>query len=343
VSGPVSLVTQSSEEPVIGKSFSSLSSRASEWSAAPTSCCFSFIHFSEVGAFAPLAGARLMLTCRARFPVFLRFSQSLRDLGSVINLGRNVYERRLREIKWTADLRCPPTTFADSIAVGVEGGADSDLVFALLQRQMGVMDVSIAEGDLCRGFAFGEVSTYATSPLYSACGPRGHEAVVSLLIKVGLPVDELGRDKSQEFDCNAPQRTALYRALLYNRLSTVKTLLRSGASVGLRCGEWGDTYCGLPNVEAPIWLALTMAQRPYRGGDGALKMLLEHRVCPGKTAQESRLITCDLWHKSDSSSSSILKRVFYNCEQRCCCEVCESRWVCLDRIAKKRRERDLSP
>ena len=69
-SGPVSLAEQFSKDPDRGKSVRSLASRASEWSAAPTSCGLSLVHFSEVGAFAPLAGARLMLSCRAGFPVF---------------------------------------------------------------------------------------------------------------------------------------------------------------------------------------------------------------------------------------------------------------------------------
>ena len=45
-------------------------------------------------------------------------------------------------------------SFADGIAAGIEGGADSDLVFALLQIQMEVVGMSDAdEADLSMGFA----------------------------------------------------------------------------------------------------------------------------------------------------------------------------------------------
>ena len=72
-SGPVPLLEQFGEDADSGKPFRSLVSRAAEWSAASTSCCLSLVHFDEVGAFAPLVGARLMLSCRAGVPVFLRF------------------------------------------------------------------------------------------------------------------------------------------------------------------------------------------------------------------------------------------------------------------------------
>ena len=99
-------------------------------------------------------------------------------------------------------------------------------MFALIQVQMGVIRMSIDEGDLGRGFRNGEVSIYTTSPLYSACGRRGQDAVVLLLLRIGLPVDELVREDFNEGDEKAPHRTALYRALSYNRLFAVKMLLR---------------------------------------------------------------------------------------------------------------------
>ena len=72
--GTVPLAKISCKDSDSGKSFRSVASRAAELSVAPASCCLSLVHFNEVGAFAPLAGARLMLSCRAGFPVFLRFA-----------------------------------------------------------------------------------------------------------------------------------------------------------------------------------------------------------------------------------------------------------------------------
>ena len=95
-------------------------------------------------------------------------------------------------------------------------------------------------------------------------------------------------------------------------------------------------------MEAPIWLALTMARKPLGGGEGALKLLLAHRICPGETAQCSGWTSSDLWCISDAIRSKVLERVFYACEQRCRCDGCESKWACLDRIAEKRRVLDLS-
>ena len=105
------------------------------------------------------------------------------------------------------------------------------------------------------------------------------------------------------------------------------------------------------------------------GGDEVpLKLLLEQRVCPSKTGylefadsyNQSLMgsiysgcsfrdhvttlagrdielgdsafrygVFKNLWRQSDLSSPKTLERVFFNCEQRCGCELCESRWLCL--------------
>ena len=79
--------------------------------------------------------------------------------------------------------------------------------------------MSIDDVGLGRGFRNGEVSTYTISLLYSACGPCGQDAVVSLLLKIGLPVDEFGQDEDEPCGEKGGRRTALYRALEHSRYS----------------------------------------------------------------------------------------------------------------------------
>ena len=277
----------------------SVALRVSECRRAPSSGELPLLHFAEVGAFAPLAGARLMLTCRAGFPVLLRFIRTLRALGSYGTSGCNPYERRLQEIRKTLPrgvLKNPyhhRHFFADAIATVAEGGADSDLLFALLHIQTGTGFANVPHygADLADGFDVdcsidypepdyeGESPTwepeedykYVVSPLYSACGPRGDDTAVSLLIKIGLNVNELERYAVTRNGCHT-RRTALYRALANNRLSAVKMLLRFKASVEKRGGEIGRRPDGRAYVRTPIRLAFQMAERGE--GEGSLRTSL---------------------------------------------------------------------
>ena len=328
----------------------SLALRVSECRRAPSSGELPLLHFAEVGAFAPLAGARLMLTCRAGFPVLLRFLRTLRDLGSHSSSGCNPYERRLQEIRRTLPrgvIRDPQTyyrhSFADAIATVAEGGADSDLLFALLQIQMGAgfADLLDYSAELADAFLVCDCSIdypepdyeaesptwepeeeykYVVSPLYSACGPRGDDTAVSLLIKIGLNVNELERYAVTRNGCHT-RRTALYWALANNRLSAVKMLLRSKASVGSRGGEIGRTPEGRAYVRTPIHLALRIAKRT--GVEAPLRILLEHGFCPFCTI--SSCADLEYFFQRDVlTRSGVLGRVLSTCESRCHCKACES-------------------
>ena len=185
------------------------------------------------------------------------------------------------------------------------------------------------------------------SPLYSACGPRGDDTAVSLLLKIGLPVNEVERCAVTRNGCHT-RRTALYRALANNRLSAVKMLLRSKASVGWRGGEFEHTSHGRAFANTPIRLALKMAERS--GGEGALRILLGHRICPFMTPHAyTRGISFDTDVKDVNESSGltysgVLTRVLSTCEPRCHNKKCEMEIrMSLACTARSTRKRELSP
>ena len=137
----------------------------------------------------------------------------------------------------------------------------------------------------------------------------------------------------------------MYRALANNRLTAVKMLLRSKASVGGRGGAFGRTRGGRTYTQTPIKLALTMVEMANGGGDGALRTLREYCICPSQVQN----IFCDdieyYYERSALTRSGVLRRVLRTCEPRCRCLICERETAVPSLPAKPRPrpKRELSP
>ena len=78
---------------------------------------------------------------------------------------------------------------------------------------------------------------------------------------------------------------------------------------------------------SPMYVGLKMAMR-IRGGEGGLKILLGHGVCPFNHARCHEDIVKTLWEVDFEEDVvnylSVLERVFFDCELRCRCEKCET-------------------
>ena len=95
-----SYLTEKSARRVPG--YRTLEQRASEWTAAVSCLELPSALLHEVASFVPLAGARLMVTCRGGLPELFRFERWLRSLaqhnylkeGAELQM-RNIYGRRM--------------------------------------------------------------------------------------------------------------------------------------------------------------------------------------------------------------------------------------------------------
>lgn len=92
------------------------------------------------------------------------------------------------------------------------------------------------------------------SPIASAAS-QGHNAIVALLLQAGAHMDKRGGDG---------QGSALYQAVAYRRLETVKMLVNAGANM--------DAFAGLSGGTCAIYIAASR-------GDRELVSLLFPKVC----------------------------------------------------------------
>ena len=186
------------------------------------------------------------------------------------------------------DLFCGVGHFQELICEALEFGADADLVFALLQINMTNKGLSM------RDFLV-DSNLKGRKIVYSACGPRGSDAALSLLLQFGAPMNSMC---TYRYPDGVSIQTALYRAVHYSRVSAVKMLLRRGADVGLHGGmsseRWGHRHdaavsplqCALINVKD-----LNAAYgREIVGSESSVLQSLEHRACPYGVASFSRPI-----------------------------------------------------
>ena len=134
------------------------------------------------------------------------------------------------------------------------------------------------------------------------------------LSTIGLPVDEPERNG---------KRTALFVALSSHRLFAVSMLLRFKASVNLGCGWFGRDVGSCGYARTSMCLAVKLAQRSK--GEGALKLLLEHCICPFQKLNR-RMSPWGIpeWKEYHALSiSGVLCRVLRKCHVRCRCDMCE--------------------
>ena len=117
--------------------YRTLDQRASEWGPCAASCReLPPALLREVASFVPLAGARLMVTCRGGLPELFRFERWLRSLARHNLLmeaphleWRNIYERAMVALRATLPKRAPDIDvhrYAKMIELALEAGADAD-------------------------------------------------------------------------------------------------------------------------------------------------------------------------------------------------------------------------
>ena len=194
--------------------YRTLEQRASAWVAAVSCCALPPALLHEVASFVPLAGARLMVTCRGGLPELFRFERWLRSLavqhcqkeGRDIQI-HNIYEGRrlaLRSTCWHLlpwSRRPPPlqisrasgfNDYAELIADALVAGADADLLFALLQMLLVTDERFRRDRDLIGAFKIckynnnGEYGkTNFTNLLFAALRSEGTDSATSLLVQLG--------------------------------------------------------------------------------------------------------------------------------------------------------------
>ena len=319
-----------------GAGYRALEQRASEWTVTVNLCGLSTVLLHEIASFVPLAGARLMVTCRGGLPVFFCFERWLRSLAGQT---RNIYQQAVFAL--TRCLRghdCDYDMGFDEVGDALELGADADLLFALLQIFMNHRSRIVTELHCHRDLsgAFSNNINY----LYAACGPRGADSAVSLLLQNGFSVN--ARDDGPFADieiwkgkCTGRPKTiktSLHRAVWSKRITAMHILLRCGAFWGLRGGTYDDRWFAR-YAYSPLWLALYLAKRSkddkVDNRVAVLKCLLQHRLCPHDVAYRRGVYAggekaCLLQLEA---GGDFLFRVFKSCEPRCCCDKCEKALV----------------
>ena len=325
---------------------------AMEWAGAPQCCGLPLCVLCKIGSLAPLAGACLMFTCRGgalAYDQFLKMvTGEVRTDGRLDRpLSQTVYLRRLAQFigrmcsyekedypglfqwpsLWTGHI-------AEHIAAGIEFGADADLVFAcvLIQHRFQSNNypwpIYLEEcfedySEPCeydyeragRDPDAVEPGDFFDSTLYSACGPRGSDAVVSLLLQVKAPVDKRAWFREGDDDVSV---TPLFRALQGNRVSAVRMLLRCGADLHITGGATRIYRSG------PCEHVVEMAPAGYACQTQKAEMLatlLDYRACPSQRFQSGGRDFVG-WKVMKSRA---LLYVYAQSDHRCCCRLCTER------------------
>ena len=328
--------------------YRTLEQRASEWLAAVSCCSLPPAQLHEVASYVPLAGARLMVTCRGGLPDLFRFERWLRSLAQHNFLQdnsllewRNIYEQAMLALWATLPKHAPDLRvhrYAKMVALAVEAGADADLLFAALQMLMATKSVSSFARDLLEGFEVegpDDERPDDTNHLYAAYGPHGKDSAVSVLLRIGFDANErTDRPMSFGYINTSPRllresASPLQRAVRWARSPAFGMLLRHDAFGDLRgasFGPLGDNYTTY--VRSSLWLALLLTTRKKADHDksvDALKVLLQHRLCPHDVAYRCRVGRDDIDDRSLpclDEGNDLLFRVFVHCEPRCCCDMC---------------------
>ena len=337
--------------------------RVRVWNMSRSCCRMPAEILCHIASFAPLAGARLLLTCRGGVCVCDRFLdsfvseselwyvylQTLQYLLSTcprltMGVGRcssqadglvgrgHLHHDTTAEatVLFVGDLgaRQLGVEFKAAVAQGITLGADADLVFVL--ALMFTAYKSEFESRACgRGFCLGDVGEEL---LYAACGPRSNDAVVSVLLGLGAPVDDL----RPLVGCRTGKReeTPLVRAVSWGKESTVRTLLRRGAVPDMIVGFATLCYCGCERKATALYIAVRARRR------GIVEALLEHGACPSSVCRIARRCTrCDpvgslavgcgyrfiqrsAWQLDDYEDRLFVLHALMSCERRCRCHVC---------------------
>ena len=218
--------------------------------------------------------------------------------------------------------------FKVAVARGIALGADADLVFALA-LMANVHKSRFGSRAVDMGFCLGGVGGEL---LYAACGPGGNDAVVSVLLGLGVSVD----DPRPLVACQPGRRegTPLVRAVCSGRESTVWTLLRHGALPDIIVRHERLHYCGCDRKATALYIAVRARSR------GMVKALLEHGACPssicrivGRCARcdragsvavgpEHKFIQLSAWQLGDYEDRLFVLNALVSCERRCRCHVC---------------------
>ena len=338
--------------------YRTLEQRASEWGPCAASCReLPPALLREVASFVPLAGARLMVTCRGGLSELFRFERWLRSLArrNFSIPGLSYYWRAMVALRATLPKRAPDIDvhrYAKMIALALEAGADADLLFAALQMLMGTKSCCRFNRKLMDGFEFDgedDESPSDSNHLYAACGPRGKDSAVSLLLRIGFNANAR-TDRPMGFGyINMSPRfvqesaNPLQRAVLWARVPAIGMLLRCGALGDLRGASYGDLGKRYTSyVRSSLWLAFRLTTKKKANHDksvAALKCLLQHRLCPHDVAYRCRLGRDDIGDMNLlqlEAGNDLLFRVFVHCEPRCCCDMC-------DRAVARGRFRETAP
>ena len=299
----------------------SLRERARAWNLAPMFCGMPTEMMLRVASFAPLAGARMMCIGRGSYSLCDNFLGSIKE-------GRGLRGDYLLAMRRFLQKNLGGTGFVTNgdlemqIAAVAELGGDVDLIFALALILKD--EVSVHAGypiddywgvDFLGGVCHGRLGP----PLYAACGPKGSDAVVSLLIRLGASVEDRRAFVSVRSGASE-EESALGRAVGLKKQSTVCLLLRASALTA--CGGVDRRY-RCPDMGSRGWLsALYMAAAS--GHCGIVKALLGACACPSRpnSSRECKLLSAWEYEDSDHAGALVLE-AFLVCERRCCCSTCK--------------------
>ena len=311
-----------------------LEERARVWNLAPRFCGMSTEMMLRIASFAPLAGARMMCTGRGSYSVCNILLRSIHDERGL----RSDYLLAMRRFLWEGvrycrncrkfamgrqiQLSCTTGDLEMQIAAVAELGGDVDLVFALalILEDEG----SAREGHPCYPYwgadlLNGRWPGGLGPPLYAACGRKGSDAVVSLLIHLGASVD-VGISKRSVDSGKVEEQSALGRAVSLKKQSTVCLLLRASALIA-----WGgkDRLYWCPDMGERGWRsALYMASAGGHGG--IVKALLGACACPSLSNYSHNGKHLSAWENKDSGhAGALVLEAFLACERRCRCSTCK--------------------
>ena len=329
----------------------SIRERARAWNLTPRCCGMPSEMMLRIASFAPLAGARMMCTCRRSYSVCEIFLHAIRDGRR----DRGDYLKAMRCFLWentrcdcnsakTRQIRRLATNgygldLEMQIAAVAELGGDADLVFALAlileDEVVGHVGYHVSNYWSASYYPHSEVCPGSLGPpLYAACGPKGSNAVVSLLIRLGAPVTDRRAFVTGTSVCDVNnEESALCRAILSEKPSTVCMLLRASA---LTACHGRDKRFRTPDMGTSGWSsALYVAAR----GDqvGIVRALLEARACPSQAnAVYHRDRRCvdrrSAWEcvAFGHARGALVLEAFLACERRCCCSHCKDIYKCGD-------------
>ena len=325
--------------------------RARGWNLAPMCRGMSKEMLLLVASFTPLAGARMICTCRrscysvctghGSYAVCDNLLQSLSDERGLRSDYLSAMWRFLRANKWQRLFPEFPKghvpELEELIAAVAELGGDADLVFALALILQ--VEVSDRHGERVYDY-WGDPAVCdgrLGPPLFAACGPKGSNAVVSLLLRLGAPVG--GRKvyvaeayKYFEYDSEI-KLSALWRAVRLQKHSTVCMLLRASALAACKGRDFESR-----KAEVGAWMWCSALFGAAAGGHvGIAGALLEARACPSRTNivrhnnphDVEKLSAWEFTHKGRALGAFVLE-AFLACERRCCCKLCKGVFKCRD-------------